>query len=88
MIPLIWIGACRHFHRISRLAGSGRVDARIVLPEDDEALKLPLTVLSRDNERWTVFVEECGRLSLCDPSLGFHFVRSWASLRGRFWIIP
>jgi len=63
MIPLIWIGACRHFQRILRLAGSGRVDVRIVLPEDDEALKLPLTVLSRDNERWTVFVEECGHLA-------------------------
>ncbi len=43
-----------------RLSHGYRAEVRVVLWEDDDALKLPLTALFRDGERWAVFVEEDG----------------------------
>jgi hypothetical protein len=88
MTLLIWIEACCRFQRTPPSPGSGRVDIRIVLWEDDEVLKLPLTLLSRDSEHWTVFVEECGRACLCHLSLCCHFARSWVAHKRCFQITP
>ncbi len=41
-----------------RLSHGYRVEARIILWQDDKALKLPLTALFRDGERWAVFADE------------------------------
>ena len=38
-----------------------QVDVRVVLWEDEEALKAPLTALFRDGEDWAIFVEEAGK---------------------------
>lgn len=38
-----------------------QVDVRVVLWEDDHALKAPLTALFRDGEDWAIFVEEEGK---------------------------
>ncbi len=53
-----------------RLSHGYRVEVRVVLWQDDDALKLPLTALFRDGERWAVFVEEKGRASLRHIEIG------------------
>ncbi|MCU7928258.1 MAG: HlyD family efflux transporter periplasmic adaptor subunit [Candidatus Thiodiazotropha sp. (ex Dulcina madagascariensis)] len=45
----------------SRIAHGYQVDARIVLWQGDEVLKLPLTALFRNGEDWAVFVEQQGK---------------------------
>ncbi|MDH3472913.1 MAG: HlyD family efflux transporter periplasmic adaptor subunit [Rhodospirillales bacterium] len=47
--------------RWRRLGHGYRVEVRIVLWEGRDVLKVPLTALFRDGERWAVFVEEDGR---------------------------
>ncbi len=53
-----------------RLSHGYRVEVRVVLWEDDDALKLPLTALFRDGERWAIFVEEDGRARLRHVEIG------------------
>ncbi|MEZ5934936.1 MAG: HlyD family efflux transporter periplasmic adaptor subunit [Alphaproteobacteria bacterium] len=53
-----------------RLSHGYRVEVRVVLWQDDDALKLPLTALFRDGERWAVFVEEDGRARLRHVDIG------------------
>ncbi|MDH3659926.1 MAG: HlyD family efflux transporter periplasmic adaptor subunit [Alphaproteobacteria bacterium] len=53
-----------------RLSHGYRVEIRVVLWEDDDALKLPLTALFRDGERWAVFVEQDGRARLRHVEVG------------------
>jgi HlyD family secretion protein len=53
-----------------RLNHGYRVEARIVLWHDDNALKLPLTALFRDGERWAVFIEEAGYARLRHVEVG------------------
>ena len=38
-----------------------QVDVRVVLWENDEVLRAPLTALFRDGEDWAIFVEEAGK---------------------------
>ena len=38
-----------------------QVDVRIVLWEDSQALRVPLTALFRDEKDWAIFVAEAGR---------------------------
>ena len=54
----------------TRLAHGFQVEARIVLAERDNVLKLPLTALFRDGEQWAVFVEAGGRARLRHVGLG------------------
>jgi HlyD family secretion protein len=56
--------------RRQRLSHGYRVEVRIVLWEDDDALKLPLTALFRDGERWAVFVEEDDRAQVRQIKIG------------------
>ena len=49
------------FERRRRLGHGYRVEVRIVLWEGAEVLKLPITALFRNGDRWAVFVEEDGR---------------------------
>lgn len=53
-----------------RLNHGYRVETRIVLWQDDNALKLPLTALFRDGERWAVFAEEDGYARLRHVEVG------------------
>lgn len=53
-----------------RLNHGYRVETRIVLWQDDNALKLPLTALFRDGERWAVFAEEAGYARLRHVEVG------------------
>lgn len=53
-----------------RLSHGYRVETRIVLWQDDKAMKLPLTALFRDGERWAVFAEEGGQASLRHVEFG------------------
>jgi HlyD family secretion protein len=53
-----------------RLAHGYQVDARIVLVERDDVLKVPLTALFRDGTEWAVFVAAAGRAELRRVTLG------------------
>jgi HlyD family secretion protein len=53
-----------------RLSHGYRVEVRVVLWEDDDALRLPLTALFRDGERWAVFALEDGRARLRHVEIG------------------
>jgi len=53
-----------------RLAHGYQVDARIVLAEHENALKVPLTALFRDGDDWAVFVAVGGRAARRDVTLG------------------
>ncbi|MGI9494061.1 MAG: efflux RND transporter periplasmic adaptor subunit [Geminicoccaceae bacterium] len=53
-----------------RLSHGYRVEVRVVLWEDGDALKLPLTALFRDGERWAVFAEEDGYARLRHVEIG------------------
>lgn len=44
-----------------RLGHGYQVDVRVVLWEDSNALKVPLTALFRDGDNWALFVDENGR---------------------------
>ncbi len=41
-----------------RLGHGYQIEASVVLWENDESLKVPLTALFRDNEKWAVFIEQ------------------------------
>ncbi|MDH3701306.1 MAG: HlyD family efflux transporter periplasmic adaptor subunit [Alphaproteobacteria bacterium] len=56
--------------RWSRLGHGYRVETRIVLWNGDDVLKLPLTALFRDGDRWAVFVENSGRAQRRHVTLG------------------
>jgi HlyD family secretion protein len=56
--------------RWRRLGHGYRVEVRIVLWEGQDVLKVPLTALFRDGERWAVFVEEGGRARRRHVELG------------------
>lgn len=56
--------------RWSRLGHGYRVETRIVLWNGDDVLKLPLTALFRDGDRWAVFVENAGRAQRRHVTLG------------------
>ena len=47
-----------------------QVDVRVVLWEDDEALRVPLTALFRDGDDWAIFVETDGRAALRKVEVG------------------
>jgi len=53
-----------------RLGHGYRVEARIVLWQGEDVLKLPLTALFRDDGQWTVFVERGGRAERQAVELG------------------
>ncbi len=53
-----------------RLGHGFRVEVRVVLWEDDDVLKLPLTALFRDGARWAVYVEQGGRARLRHVQIG------------------
>ena len=54
----------------ARLAHGYQVDVRIVLSEQPDALKVPLTALFRDGEEWAVFVLAGARAELRHVKLG------------------
>jgi HlyD family secretion protein len=54
----------------SRIAHGYQVDVRIVLWRGSEVLKLPLTALFREGEKWAVFVEQQGKASKRSVALG------------------
>ncbi|NNL65596.1 MAG: HlyD family efflux transporter periplasmic adaptor subunit [Myxococcales bacterium] len=58
--------------RWQRLGHGYRVEARIVVWESGDVLKLPLSAPFRDAERWAVFVEEGGRARLRPIERGRH----------------
>ncbi|MCM8882069.1 MAG: hypothetical protein LC541_01875 [Candidatus Thiodiazotropha sp.] len=45
----------------TRIAHGYQVDVRIILWQGSDVLKLPLTALFRDGDKWAVFVEEQGK---------------------------
>ena len=53
----------------ARLAHGYQVDARIVLAERNDVLKVPLTALFRDGIEWAVFVDESARAKLTHVKL-------------------
>ena len=53
-----------------RLGHGYRVEVRIVVWEGEEVLKLPLSALFRQDEQWSVFVEEDGRARRRAVTLG------------------
>jgi HlyD family secretion protein len=53
-----------------RLAHGYQIDARIVLAEEPNALKVPLTALFRDGGAWAVFLDEGGRARLRRVNVG------------------
>ena len=53
-----------------RLGHGYQVDVRIVLWEGDGVLKLPLTALFRDGDRWAVFAVDNGRARRRDVRIG------------------
>lgn len=53
-----------------RLAHGYQVDVHIVLADDHDVLKVPLTALFRDGPDWAVFVERDGRARLEHVTLG------------------
>jgi HlyD family secretion protein len=54
----------------TRLAHGFQIDARIVLAERPDVLKVPLTALFRDGNEWAVFVVAGGRAALRHVTLG------------------
>ena len=54
----------------SRLGHGYQVEVKIVIWEGKDLIKLPLTALFRDNERWAVYMEEDGRAKLQYIELG------------------
>ena len=56
--------------RWQRLGHGYQVEARIVLWRSEAALKVPLTALFRDGERWAIFVEKRGRARLRHVEIG------------------
>jgi HlyD family secretion protein len=48
----------------SRIAHGYQVELRIILWQGDSVLKLPLTALFREGDRWAVFVNQNGKASL------------------------
>lgn len=54
----------------ARLGDGYRVNARFILWESQEALRVPLSALFRRNEHWAVFVVEAGRARLQRVDLG------------------
>ncbi|NKB38353.1 MAG: HlyD family efflux transporter periplasmic adaptor subunit [Gammaproteobacteria bacterium] len=54
----------------ARLGHGYQVEVKIVIWEGTDVLKLPLTALFRDNERWAVYKEENGRAQLRYIQLG------------------
>jgi HlyD family secretion protein len=54
----------------ARLAHGFQVDVRIVLTEQSDALKVPLTALFRDGVEWAVFVLAGGRAESRHVKLG------------------
>jgi HlyD family secretion protein len=54
----------------TRLAHGFQIDARIVLAERPDVLKVPLTALFRDGDDWAVFVVAGGRAALRHVTLG------------------
>ena len=54
----------------SRLGHGYQVEVKIVIWEGKDVIKLPLTSLFRDNERWAVYREENGRAQLQYIELG------------------
>jgi HlyD family secretion protein len=54
----------------TRLAHGFQVDARIVLAERADVLKVPLTALFRDGSAWAVFAVAAGRAALHHVTLG------------------
>ena len=54
----------------NRLAHGYQVDARVVLWESDNVMKIPLTALFRDGEEWAVYVEQENRAKLQHVKLG------------------
>jgi HlyD family secretion protein len=53
-----------------RLGHGYRVEPRIVLWEADDVLRVPLSALFRQGDRWAVFVEQGGRAVLREVELG------------------
>jgi HlyD family secretion protein len=53
-----------------RLAHGYQIDARIVLEERDNVLKVPLTALFRDGADWAVFLNQEGKARLIHVTLG------------------
>lgn len=58
------------FEEWERLAHGYQVDARIVLAERQDVIKVPLTALFRDGPDWAVFVADRGRARLRQVVLG------------------
>jgi HlyD family secretion protein len=56
--------------RWERLGHGYRVEPRIVLWESSDVLRVPLSALFRQGERWAVFVERDGRAELRDVEIG------------------
>ena len=54
----------------TRLAHGYQVDARVVLAERTDAIKVPLTALFREGADWAVFAVERGRAKLTRVTLG------------------
>jgi HlyD family secretion protein len=54
----------------SRIAHGYQVDVRIVLWRSSDVLKLPLTALFRDGDKWAVFVDQQGKASQRQVTLG------------------
>ena len=56
--------------RWARLGHGYRVEPRIVLWESSDVLRVPLSALFRQGERWAVFVERNGRAELREVEIG------------------
>jgi HlyD family secretion protein len=56
--------------RWERLGHGYRVEPRIVLWESSDVLRVPLSALFRQGERWAVFVERDGRAGLREVEIG------------------
>lgn len=56
--------------RWRRLGHGYRVEPRIVLWESRDVIRVPLSALFRDRDRWAVFVEKRGRAMLQEVELG------------------
>jgi HlyD family secretion protein len=54
----------------SRLGHGYRVEPRIMLWESDSVLRVPLSALFRQGDRWAVFVERSGRAELRQVDIG------------------
>lgn len=53
-----------------RLGHGYQLDARVVLWENDDVLKIPLTALFREGNTWSVFVERSGRAKVQNVEIG------------------